>query len=100
MPNPKTQTELTPSASVRLPCPFCRSYDLDGDGVVDQRDYFYGKLFDKDHNGLLTKEERSKAVKALNNNYSDNFLFGYDTHGVMRPYPETLATKPTNKKYG
>ena len=63
------------------------SYDLDGDGVVDQRDYFYGKLFDKDHNGLLTKEERSKAVKALNNNYSDNFLFGYDTHGVMRPYP-------------
>merc|ERR1719182_407397 len=63
------------------------SYDLDGDGVVDQRDYFYGKLFDRDHNGLLTKGEREKAIKALNNNYSDNFLFGEDTHGVMRPYP-------------
>lgn len=62
------------------------SYDLDGDGVVDQRDYFYGKLFDADHDGLLSAAERKKAIKCLNNDYSDKFLFGLDQFGAKRPF--------------
>jgi len=29
------------------------SYDLDGDGVVNDRDYFIAKFFDKDGDGKL-----------------------------------------------
>jgi hypothetical protein len=33
------------------------SYDLDKDGVVNDRDYFIAKLFDQDKDGKLSNEE-------------------------------------------
>jgi hypothetical protein len=33
------------------------SYDLDRDGVVNNRDYFIAKFFDKDKDGKLSQEE-------------------------------------------
>jgi hypothetical protein len=30
-----------------------KSYDLDGDGFVSQKDYFLAKQFDKDNDGKL-----------------------------------------------
>jgi len=71
------------------------SYDLDGDGVVDSKDFFFAKLFDKDHNGRLNNDEREKAIKALKDNYQDRFQFRagasligqYESQGARRPYP-------------
>lgn len=63
------------------------SYDIDGDGVVDQRDYFLGKLFDADHADRLTPGQRKKAVEALNSGYIDRFYFGYDKSGAKRQFP-------------
>lgn len=41
------------------------SYDLDGDGVVSQKDYFYAKRFDADGNGRLSASERQEARSAM-----------------------------------
>ena len=43
------------------------SYDLDGDGVVGNRDYVLAKLFDKDQDGKLNQEERRNAEEAIRN---------------------------------
>ena len=37
------------------------SFDLDGDGVVGNRDLVLSKLFDKDCDGKLNAEERKNA---------------------------------------
>ena len=41
------------------------SYDLDGDGVVGNRDYVLAKLFDKDQDGKLNQQERKNAEDAI-----------------------------------
>ena len=41
------------------------SFDLDGDGYVGNKDYVFGKLFDKDGDGKLNAEERKNAEDAL-----------------------------------
>ena len=43
------------------------SYDLDGDGIVSNRDFFLSKYFDTDKNGILDAEERKVAIEAINN---------------------------------
>ena len=43
------------------------SYDLDGDGVVGNRDYVLAKLFDKDQDGKLNEQERKNAEEAIRN---------------------------------
>ena len=42
-------------------------YDLDGDGVVGNRDLVISKLFDKDGDGKLNAEERRNAEEAIKN---------------------------------
>ena len=41
------------------------SYDLDGDGLVGNRDYVLAKLFDKDGDGKLNASERRNAMEAI-----------------------------------
>ena len=41
------------------------SFDLDGDGIVGNRDLVIAKLFDKDGDGKLNKEERANADAAI-----------------------------------
>ena len=43
------------------------SFDLDGDGVVGNRDYVLAKLFDKDQDGRLNTQERRAADDAIRN---------------------------------
>lgn len=43
------------------------SFDLDGDGIVGNRDLVIAKLFDKDGDGKLNKAERSAADEAIRN---------------------------------
>lgn len=43
------------------------SYDLDGDGVVDNRDMYISKIFDKDGDGKLNATERKNAEDAIRN---------------------------------
>lgn len=42
-----------------------KSYDLDGDGFVGNRDYVIAKNFDKDQNGKLNASERLAAMTAV-----------------------------------
>ncbi len=44
-----------------------KSYDLDGDGFVGNRDYVIAKHFDKDQNGKLNASERLAAMTAVQN---------------------------------
>jgi hypothetical protein len=62
------------------------SYDLDGDGVVGQKDYFLSKFFDKDHKDMLHPHEREKAIQALKDGFQDRFQFGHDQSGAKRPF--------------
>ena len=63
------------------------SFDLDGDGIVGNKDYVLSKLFDKDQDGKLNAEERAAADEALRNVrtvrshrtfVTDSFLQGID----------------------
>ena len=43
------------------------SFDLDGDGIVGNRDMRISKLFDKDGDGKLNARERRNAEEAIKN---------------------------------
>ena len=43
------------------------SYDLDGDGIVGNRDYVISKLYDLDKDGKLNEQERKAALEAVQN---------------------------------
>ena len=59
----KTNTELQEARrAAKIPD---ISFDLDGDGNVGGRDYVISKLFDKDGDGKLNKEERKAAFDAI-----------------------------------
>jgi hypothetical protein len=44
-----------------------KTYDLDGDGLVGNRDYVISKHFDKDQDGKLNATERHAAMTAVEN---------------------------------
>lgn len=48
------------------------SYDLDGDGVVGQKDYFISKHFDHDRDERLDTRERAQAMQALKDGWLDS----------------------------
>ena len=48
------------------------SFDLDGDGIVGNRDFVLAKLFDKDGDGKLNVAERAAADEAIRN-VSNNY---------------------------
>jgi len=41
------------------------SYDLDGDGVVSQRDFFFSQLYDKNKKLKLSPTEREACLQAI-----------------------------------
>lgn len=60
------------------------SYDLDGDGIVDHKDYFLAKRFDLDQDGRLNTAEKANAMKALNAGYETNFMWKVEQTGAQR----------------
>ena len=59
------------------------SYDIDGDGVVGEIDYFVGRFFDQGKKNFLTGEERAEAIDQVKNkDFLGKFSFGYAKSGV------------------
>lgn len=65
----------------KLPHP---SYDLDGDGIVDYKDYFLSKRFDLDQDGRLNTGEKANALQALKNGYENKFYWKVEQTGAHR----------------
>lgn len=81
----KSRTELQQARKVqKIPD---KSYDIDGDGHVGQRDFFLGKHFDQDHEDRLRGHEVERAVSEINAGFCDRFHYGHDRAGVMRAFP-------------
>ena len=64
-PRHRTRTELLAARRSAMRAP--DSYDLGGDGVVDQREYFYATKFDANGDGTLDQEERGTAAALMKN---------------------------------
>ena len=60
------------------------SYDLDGDGIVSNRDMFLSKLFDKDRDGKLNPVERKNAEEAIRNvsSWQNGLIYVYPSRCV------------------
>ena len=62
------------------------SYDLDGDGSVNVRDYALAKMFDKDGDGKLNKAEFKAAIKALEDGFEEKFMWGLEQSGSLKEH--------------
>lgn len=57
------------------------SFDVDGDGVVSNLDYYLAKQFDRDHNGMLDDEEKIEMRKVLTKKGTQAFqAMGHGPH--------------------
>jgi hypothetical protein len=61
----KTKTELLENRKASLRPDI--SYDLDGDGIVGNRDFVISKIYDVDCDGKLNAQERKNALNAVQN---------------------------------
>ena len=83
-PKYKTRTQMLESRKLELrPDP---SYDLDGDGIVGGADYLIAKRFDLDGDGKLNEQEKSNALKAIEEGYESNFVWGCESSGINRSF--------------
>lgn len=57
------------------------SYDLDGDGYVGGRDLVIAKYFDMDKDGRLNTAEKENAIKALQDGFENQFVWGIEQSG-------------------
>ena len=62
------------------------SYDIDGDGQVNPRDYVLAKHFDKDGDGRLNTAERQAAMKALEQGFEDRFVWGLEQSAGLKDH--------------
>ena len=51
------------------------SFDLDGDGMVSQKDFFFATRFDKDGSGVLDPFEKAVAAEAMKSGFGGQFHF-------------------------
>ena len=69
------------------------TYDLDGDGVVNERDYFIAKLFDKDKDGKLNQEEYQTAIKALEDGFEQRFMYGVEKTAGLKEHLRVMQKR-------
>lgn len=62
------------------------SFDLDGDGIVGNRDLVLSKLFDKDGDGKLNALERKNAEEAIKNGIDSKMVWNVEQSGVQRSF--------------
>ena len=60
------------------------SYDLNEDGNISDKEYFLGRRFDRNSDGMLEPNERKLLMKALHNNYEKQFIWGLERFGKFR----------------
>ena len=58
------------------------SNDLDGDGFVGNKDLVIAKHFDKDNDGRLNTAEKANAMKAIQEGFENQFVWGVEKSGV------------------
>lgn len=101
IPHSKTHSDLRKSMR-RVNMPHI-SYDIDGDGIVSQEDYFLAKRFDLDGNGVLDSDEREvgrfiMAQEFFRQHREDIHLYGDEWKGAEQDNIEILATSQTFQK--
>jgi hypothetical protein len=69
------------------------SYDLDRDGVVNDRDLFIAKFFDKDGDGKLNQQEYQAAIKALEEGFENRFMFGVEKSASLKEHLRVLQKR-------
>jgi hypothetical protein len=69
------------------------SYDLDGDGLVNQKDLFLGKHFDRDNDGRLDTTEKAEAIKAIKEGFESRFLWGLEQTGGLKEHIRVLQKR-------
>ena len=69
------------------------SYDLDRDGVVNNRDYFIAKFFDKDKDGKLNQEEYQAAIKALEEGFEQRFMYGVEKTACLKDHLRVMQKR-------
>ena len=58
-----------------------KSYDLDGDGIVGNRDLVLSKLFDRGKKGYLDKDDKKRAYKALKDGIELKYIWNVEQAG-------------------
>jgi hypothetical protein len=58
------------------------TYDLNGDGIVSEKEMVISKLFDIGKKGYLTDQERNTAIQALEDGIEKNYKWGLEQSGV------------------
>lgn len=69
------------------------TYDLDGDGSVNERDFALAKMFDKDGDGKLNHEEYKAAIKALEEGFEGKFMWGIEQSGSLKEHLRILQKR-------
>ena len=100
---PRSQTQSGLRASMRRMNMPHISYDIDGDGIVSQEDYFLAKRFDLDGNGVLDADEREvgrfiMAQDFFRQHREDIHLYGDEWKNEEADNVERLATSHTFQK--
>ncbi|OMJ79854.1 hypothetical protein SteCoe_20054 [Stentor coeruleus] len=62
------------------------SFDLDGDGAVGAHDLVLATKFDLDKDGKLNAQERENALKAINQGFTNQFVWGCESSGLNRSF--------------
>ena len=62
------------------------SFDLDGDGIVGNRDLVISKLFDKDMDGRLNTGERKNAIEAIHKGIDEKMVWNVEQSGALRSF--------------
>ena len=63
---------------------------MDGDGVVNDRDYFLGKHFDADGDGRLNTAEKQTAMNEIEKGFETKYLWGLESTGGLKDHVRVL----------
>ena len=69
------------------------TFDLDGDGIVNDRDLVLAKHFDKDGDGRLNTPEKEAAMKAIEEGFEKKFQWGLEQTGGMKEHIRVMQKR-------
>lgn len=75
------------------------SYDLNGDGTVSQKEMLIASKFDKNRDGILTTEERTHCLQALQNDLESQKKYADDYALAQALNSNNLRIAPENRTF-